>query len=80
MSGHHHAPPTDTIAIGHDVPRVDALPKVTGEARYAGDLKFHGMLYGRALRSDRAHARIISIDTASGGVRIAETKPHATTA
>ncbi|MFM9108033.1 MAG: xanthine dehydrogenase family protein molybdopterin-binding subunit [Chloroflexota bacterium] len=57
-----HAPPTDTTAIGHDVPRVDAVAKVTGQARYAGDLQVAGMLHGKLWRSDRAHARIARIN------------------
>ena len=49
-------------AIGHDAPRIDAVAKVTGEAQFAGDLRLHGMSYGRLLRSPYAHARILSID------------------
>jgi CO/xanthine dehydrogenase Mo-binding subunit len=54
--------PTHTV-IGHDAPRVDAIPKVMGEAKFAGDLRVPGMAYGRLLRSPYAHARIVSIDT-----------------
>src|SRR5918995_1658202 len=50
-------------AIGHDAPRIDAVAKVTGEAQFAGDLRLHGMTYGRLLRSPFAHARITDIDT-----------------
>ena len=49
--------------IGHDAPRIDAVAEVTGEAQFAGDLRLHGMAYGRLLRSPYAHARITSIDT-----------------
>ncbi len=49
--------------VGKDVPRVDGLDKVTGAARYIDDLHFPGMLYGKVLRSDRAHALIQRIDT-----------------
>ena len=56
------APPADTISVGHDVPRVDARAKATGETKYAGDLILPGMLYGSLLRSPYAHARIVSID------------------
>ena len=49
--------------IGVGVRRNDALEKVTGAARYAGDLKFPGMLYVKLLRSPYAHARIVRIDT-----------------
>jgi len=43
--------------------RHDGYDKVTGQARYAADTKFPGMLYGKILRSPHAHARIRSIDT-----------------
>ena len=49
--------------IGTPVPRIESSVKVTGEARYAADMKFPGMLYGKILRSPYAHAKIISIDT-----------------
>jgi CO/xanthine dehydrogenase Mo-binding subunit len=62
MSAIAAAPPQQTT-IGHDAPRVDAVAKVTGEAQFAGDLRLHGMAYGRLLRSPYAHARITDIDT-----------------
>ena len=49
--------------VGHSVFRKDAEVKAIGKACYAGDLKFEGMLYGKALRSAYPHAKIISIDT-----------------
>jgi 4-hydroxybenzoyl-CoA reductase subunit alpha len=49
--------------IGRSVPRKDGREKVTGAARYTGDLKFHNMLYGKILTSPHPHARILSIDT-----------------
>lgn len=49
--------------VGKSVPKVDAVAKVTGRAKYAGDLKFPGMLVGKLLLSPYAHARIVSIDT-----------------
>lgn len=49
--------------VGKSVPRVDSRVKATGEAKYAGDLKFPGMLYGKILRSPHAHAKILNIDT-----------------
>jgi CO/xanthine dehydrogenase Mo-binding subunit len=49
--------------IGKAVPRVDGVPKVTGQARYAGDVSVPGMLWGKALRSPYAHARILKVDT-----------------
>jgi CO/xanthine dehydrogenase Mo-binding subunit len=49
--------------IGIDTAQVTALDKVVGRARYAGDLKFPGMLHAKVLRSPYAHARIVCIDT-----------------
>lgn len=49
--------------VGKSVPRIDALEKVTGKAKFAGDFKVAGMLHVKVLRSPYAHARIVSIDT-----------------
>ncbi|MFC1995662.1 xanthine dehydrogenase family protein molybdopterin-binding subunit [Chloroflexota bacterium] len=49
--------------IGKRIPRVDALSKVTGAAKYFGDTKFLGMLAVKILWSPYPHAKIISIDT-----------------
>lgn len=49
--------------IGYNVPRVDAVEKVTGRAVYGPDLKVAGMLYGKVLRSSLPHARILNVDT-----------------
>ena len=49
--------------VGHDVPRVDAYERVTGNAPYTRDIKLPGMLYARVLRSTVPHARIRRIDT-----------------
>ena len=48
--------------IGKDLKRVDAVEKVTGEAKYTADLKFPRMLHAKILRSEYAHAKILSID------------------
>lgn len=49
--------------IRENVPRVDALEKVTGEAKFADDLEFGpSLLYGRVLRSPHPHALIKHID------------------
>lgn len=52
-----------TQAIGQRVLRPDAVDKVTGRARFSGDLYMDGMLYMKVLFSTQAHARIASIDT-----------------
>ncbi|MFB0538289.1 MAG: xanthine dehydrogenase family protein molybdopterin-binding subunit, partial [Anaerolineae bacterium] len=49
--------------IGKRVPKLDAIDKVTGRAIYGHDMKLPRMLYGKILRSERAHARILNIDT-----------------
>ncbi|GAB4564074.1 MAG: xanthine dehydrogenase subunit D [Anaerolineae bacterium] len=49
--------------IGQSLPRVDARDKVTGRARYPGDLERPGMLHMKVLFARRPHARILSIDT-----------------
>lgn len=49
--------------VGKSVPRVDALEKVTGKAKYSADLKLPGMLYTKVLRSPYPHARIINVNT-----------------
>ena len=49
-------------AIGQRVLRPDAVDKVTGRARFPGDLTMEGMLFVKVLFSDRAHARIVSMD------------------
>ena len=48
--------------VGHSVPRVDGIEKVTGKAKFVGDIAVPGMLYGKILRSPYPHARIVSID------------------
>lgn len=49
--------------IGKSVEKIDVRVKVTGQAKYTGDLKFPNMLVGKILTSPHAHARILSIDT-----------------
>ena len=49
--------------VGQSRPRIDAVERVSGAARYTGDVKLPGMAYARVLRSPHPHARITSIDT-----------------
>jgi len=51
--------------IGKNVLRVDALGKVTGATPYPSDIDFEDQLWMKILFSERAHARIKSIDTAA---------------
>jgi len=53
---------SDSSVIGTSVKRPDVLGKVTGAARYAGDLALPGMLHAKIKRSTVAHARIKRID------------------
>ncbi|MGA0034342.1 MAG: xanthine dehydrogenase family protein molybdopterin-binding subunit, partial [Burkholderiales bacterium] len=53
------------LVVGKDVPRTDALPKVTGAAQYVADLHMPGMLHAAVLRSPHPNARILSIDTSA---------------
>ncbi|HLA28755.1 MAG TPA: molybdopterin cofactor-binding domain-containing protein [Syntrophales bacterium] len=48
--------------IGKSLPRVDAVVKVTGDAKYTADMMLPGMLYGKILRSPHPHAKILNID------------------
>src|SRR5208337_938141 len=48
--------------IGKRIPKVDALAKATGEARFVPDIYLKGMLWGKILRSSRPHALIRSIN------------------
>lgn len=50
--------------VGQRVPRKDGPEKVTGRAKYTGDIHLPGMLIGRILRSPYPHARILNINTA----------------
>ncbi|HJY36106.1 MAG TPA: hypothetical protein VJ299_01515, partial [Steroidobacteraceae bacterium] len=58
-------PNAELRVIGKRVNRVDAVPKVTGQARYTYDVQLPGMLYGRIVSSTVPHARIKSIDTSA---------------
>ena len=54
---------SELTVIGKPVTRVDANEKVTGQIIYGYDLVLPNMLYGKALFSTRAHAKIKKIDT-----------------
>ena len=54
---------SEHAVVGKGVPRVDALEKVTGAAKYGADINFPGMLHARIFRSTEVHAKILSIDT-----------------
>jgi len=59
-------------AIGKPVSRVDGPAKVTGAARYSGDIALAGLAHAQIVGATVASGRIISIDAAAaqraGGV------------
>jgi CO/xanthine dehydrogenase Mo-binding subunit len=48
--------------IGRNIARVDGIEKVTGAAKFTGDLNFPNLLEAKVLRSPLPHALIESID------------------
>lgn len=48
--------------IGKPLPRIDAMGKVTGTTKYAGDYTMPNMLHAKVLRSKHASAKILSVD------------------
>jgi len=49
--------------IGKSIPNIDAAERAAGLAVYLHDLELPRMLHAAILRTDRVHARILSIDT-----------------
>jgi aerobic carbon-monoxide dehydrogenase large subunit len=58
-------PASERRVLGHSVPRLEDLPLVTGQGRYAGDINFPHQLHMRIVRAAHAHAQLISIDTSA---------------
>jgi nicotinate dehydrogenase subunit B len=56
-------PVSEFTVIGKSYLRRDALEKVTGRAKYAGDVRLPGMLYARILRPPAHGATLKSLDT-----------------
>ncbi len=51
---------TDTV-VGTSIRRLDGYEKITGQAKYAGDVQLPGMLHARLVVSPYPHARILKI-------------------
>lgn len=51
--------------VGRHVPRLDGKAKVMGVTRYVEDLHAERVLYARLVLADRAHARIVGLDSAA---------------
>jgi nicotinate dehydrogenase subunit B len=49
--------------IGNPVPRVEGRGLVTGEAKFVGDLRLPGMVYGAVLRPPCPNAQMAEVDT-----------------
>ncbi len=66
--------PSAFSIVGRPLLRQDAVEKVTGAARYAGDIRLPGMLYARILRPPAHGARLLEVDTSAAekieGVRV----------
>jgi isoquinoline 1-oxidoreductase len=64
----------DFQVMGRPALRLDARAKVTGEAKYAADIRLGGQLYARILRPPVHRAQLRSLDTAAaeaiGGVTV----------
>ena len=66
--GRRHARPREPgmKAVGARLPRYDGLAHVTGRTQYVDDVRVHGTLWTKALRSPHHHAGIVSLDTERG--------------
>jgi isoquinoline 1-oxidoreductase len=54
--------PAEFRIMGKPVLRADARAKVTGEAKYAGDIQLPGMLYAKLLRPPAHGAKLVNLD------------------
>jgi len=68
--------PEDFKIMGRSIARRDGLEKVTGKAKYAGDVQLPGMLYARILRPPSHDAQLTTVDLSEArriqGVRVVE--------
>lgn len=48
--------------VGASIKKADAIPKVTGAAIFAADIKKPGMLFAKVVRSKVAHAELLGVD------------------
>ncbi|HEX5137589.1 MAG TPA: xanthine dehydrogenase family protein molybdopterin-binding subunit [Planctomycetota bacterium] len=53
---------TPHAVVGKDHPRLDAVAKVTGQAKYAYDIRFKDLIYAKFLRSPHASAKVKRVD------------------
>jgi nicotinate dehydrogenase subunit B len=57
--------PAEFKVMGKDILRRDSLEKVTGKAKYAGDIRLPGMLCARILRPPAHGAKLKTVDVAA---------------
>ena len=55
---------TELHVVGQRIPRMDALEKVTGDARFTADVQLPGMLHAALLRVPIPHGRVVKLDLA----------------
>ena len=51
------------MAIGESVPMLDSVARVTGTVDYMINLRLPNMLFGKIVRSQSPHARLLKVDT-----------------
>ena len=65
---------SDFKIIGKPTLRRDSVEKVTGKAKYAGDIRLEGMLYAKILRPPAHGAKLKNVDTSAAermeGIRV----------
>jgi nicotinate dehydrogenase subunit B len=70
--------PSEFNIIGKPVKRRDGYEKVTGKAKYAGDIQLPGMLYARILRPPAHGAKLTDIDLSEArkvkGIQVVQDK------
>ncbi|HEY2043197.1 MAG TPA: xanthine dehydrogenase family protein molybdopterin-binding subunit [Jatrophihabitans sp.] len=57
-----NAPPSSTASVGSALTRVDAVAKVSGQARYAGEHPLDDLAYGWVAQSTIARGRITAVE------------------
>ncbi len=60
--------PSEFTVIGKPTLRLDSLNKVTGKAKFAGDVRIPGMLYARILRPPAHGAKLKNVDTSAAKI------------
>ncbi|MFN7802373.1 MAG: xanthine dehydrogenase family protein molybdopterin-binding subunit [Planctomycetaceae bacterium] len=59
---HGWGPRDQNVLIGKEITRIDALPKITGAAKYSADINTKGTLFAKLVTCKHAHAILKKID------------------